>query len=152
MEVWYWHCWFDTLHAISVHGYIKEWKLHSPKEWNFVKTTPHGIKCGFYWLNYSKKSETHSKWMKFHSFKELNGGQLVLESEVFSLLHLERYGTSGGALPKIRDGYICGHIDPHFQTSCHWMTPFLFSSFCSHLMTPIFKMLSHFDNDPIFKK
>ena len=38
---------------------------------------------------------------------------------------------------------MCGHIDPHFQTSCHWMTPFLFFTFCSHLMTPIFKMLSH---------
>ena len=38
---------------------------------------------------------------------------------------------------------MCGHIDPHFQTACHWMTPFLFFTFCSHLMTPIFKMLSH---------
>ena len=38
---------------------------------------------------------------------------------------------------------MCSHIDPLFQTACHWMTPFLFFTFCSHLMTPIFKMLSH---------
>ena len=38
---------------------------------------------------------------------------------------------------------MCGHIDSHFQTACNCMTPFLFFTFCSHLMTPIFKMLSH---------
>ena len=38
---------------------------------------------------------------------------------------------------------MCGHIDPHFQTAYHWMTPFLFFTFCSHLKTPIFKMLSY---------
>ena len=51
--------------------------------------------------------------------------------------------------------YVTGmyaHIDPHFQTSCNWMTPFLFFTFCSHQMTPIFKLLSHFNNDPILKK
>ena len=31
----------------------------------------------------------------------------------------------------------------YFFPACHWMTPFLFFTFCSHLMTPIFKMLSH---------
>ena len=45
---------------------------------------------------------------------------------------------------------MCGNIDPHFWTACHWMTPFLFFSFCSHLMTPIFKMLSHWMT-PIFR-
>ena len=38
---------------------------------------------------------------------------------------------------------MCGHIDPPFQTACHGMTPFLFFTFCCHLMNPIFKMLSH---------
>ena len=48
----------------------------------------------------------------------------------------------GEALPKIRDGYVRPHWTP-FSTACHWMTPFLFFTLCSHLMTPIFKMLSH---------
>ena len=45
---------------------------------------------------------------------------------------------------------MCGHIDPHFQTACHWMTPFYFFIFCSHLMIPIFKMLSHLMSWPPF--
>ena len=35
----------------------------------------------------------------------------------------------GGALPKKYVTGMCGHIDPHFQTACHWMTPFYFSHF-----------------------
>ena len=47
----------------------------------------------------------------------------------------------GGHSLKICDGYVRPHW-PHFQTACHWMTPFLFFTVCHHLMTPIFKKLS----------
>ena len=48
------------------------------------------------------------------------------------------YAPPGGHSLKICDGYVPPHW-PHFQTACHWMTPFLFFTFCSHLMTPFSK-------------
>ena len=44
----------------------------------------------------------------------------------------------GGTPSKYMTG-MYDHIDPHFQTSCNWMTPFLFFTFCSHQMTPFSK-------------
>ena len=50
----------------------------------------------------------------------------------------------GGALPENMWRVCAATMTPiFFQTACHWMTPFLFFTFYSHLMTPISKMLSH---------
>ena len=49
---------------------------------------------------------------------------------------------------------MCGHIDPHFQTACHWMTPFLFFTFCSKIESltkwpPLFLQTEVFTKRPL---
>ena len=48
----------------------------------------------------------------------------------------------GGHSLKICDGYVRPHW-PLFSNCLSLIDPFLFFTFCSHLMTRIFKMLSH---------
>ena len=82
---------------------------------------------------------------------QLQWGQLQMiytinQKKKFNLTHFawsHHICPGGGGTPLKYVTGMCGHIDPHFQTACHWMTPFLFFTFCSHLMTPIFKILSH---------
>ena len=66
---------------------------------------------------------------------------------VYHILSETKHPEGGHSL-KICDGYI-GHIDPLFQTACHWMTPlFLFHILLSPNDPHFQNALSL--NDPLF--
>ena len=102
---------------------------------------PHDLDFFFFFFFFFCWDGIH--WKKTNKARQ-NFTKLHVD-HIFCTKSLKRADSTsrGGALPKNMWRVCAATLTPIFKPPVTEWPPFLFFTFCSHLMTPIFKMLSH---------